>query len=102
MTTAVAAPHEAHVHHGPPRPPAGWRRLLYPGFLRAAWMAPLFWGFGSAIVVLCRWWGGWHPIWKGEIILLVAGLIAAPIGFLAGIGAFDYWARYAICAPTIP
>jgi cytochrome c oxidase subunit 1 len=90
------------VRHGPPPPPRGWRRLLYPGLLRAAWMVPLFFGIGSAIVVLCRWWGGWHPIWFGEIILLVGGLTAAPIGFLAGIGAFDYWVRYSIGAPTTP
>src|ERR671931_2472494 len=103
MTTAVAVEHEVHVaEHGPRRPPHGPRRLLYPGFLRAAWMAPLFFGIGCGIVVLCRWWGGWHPIWKGEIIVLVAALISAPVGFLAGIGAFDYWVRYAIGAPTIP
>ena len=65
-------------------------------------MVPLFFGIGSAIVVLCRWWGGWHPIWFGEIIVLVGALTAAPIGFLAGIGAFDYWVRYAIGAPTEP
>ncbi|MFL5966277.1 MAG: cytochrome c oxidase subunit I [Gaiellaceae bacterium] len=102
--TATAAPvhHEVHEHHGPPPPPRGPRRLLYPGFLRAIWMAALFFGLGSAIVVLCRWWGGWHPIWKGEMIVLVGALVAAPIGFLAGIGSFDYWTRYAVGAPTVP
>src|SRR3989475_4186039 len=100
---SVVERHEAGpVRQGLPPPPGGLRRLLYPGFLRAAWMTPLFFGLGSAIVVLCRWWGGWHPIWFGEIIVLVAALIAAPVGFLAGIGAFDYWARYAIGAPTVP
>src|SRR5213593_3486360 len=101
--TTLAHEHEAQpVRHGPPPPPHGWRRLFYPGLLRAAWLAPLFFGIGSGIVVLCRWWGGWHPIWFGSIIVLVAALIAGPIGFLAGIGAFDYWARYAIGAPTKP
>ncbi len=101
--TTVAEHYEAPaVHHGPPPPPGGWRRLFHPGFLRAAWMTPLFFGIGCGIVVLCRWWGGWHPIWFGEIIVLVAALIAAPIGFLAGIGAFDYWVRYAIGEPTQP
>src|SRR5256884_6789373 len=89
-------------HQGPAPPPRGWRRLLYPGLLRAAWMTPLCFGIGSAIVVLCRWWGGWHPIWFGEVIVLVGALIAGPIGFLAGIGAFDYWVRYAIGSPTKP
>src|SRR5216117_459290 len=100
--TTTATTHEVHVEHGPRRPPTGWRRLLYPGFLRAAWMAPLFFGIGTGIVVLCRWWGGWEPIWFGEIIVLVGGLIAGPVGFLAGIGAFDYWVRYAVGAPTEP
>jgi cytochrome c oxidase subunit I len=49
-----------------------------------------------------RWWGGWHPIWMGEVIVLVGALTALPIGFLAGIGAFDYWVRYAIGSPTRP
>src|SRR5689334_16079880 len=102
MTTIAEHHQDSAAQHGPPRPPHGWRRLLYPGFLRAAWMTPLFFGIGCAIVVLCRWWGGWHPLWKGEIIVLVGGLVAAPIGFLAGIGSFDYWARYAIGAPTVP
>ena len=101
--TSIAAHHEEHsARQGPAPPPGGWRRLLYPGFVRAAWMVPLFFGIGSAIVVLCRWWGGWHPFWLGEIIVLVGALIAAPVGFLAGIGAFDYWVRYAIGAPTEP
>jgi cytochrome c oxidase subunit I len=101
--TSVVEHYEAPaVHHGPPPPPRGLRRLFYPGFLRAAWMTPLFFGIGCGIVVLCRWWGGWHPIWFGEIIVLVAALIAAPIGFLAGIGSFDYWVRYAIGEPTQP
>ncbi len=101
--TTVAETHEVHpVREGLPPPPRGWRRLFYPGFLRAAWMAPLFFGIGCAIVVLCRWWGGWHPIWFGSVIVLVAALTAGPIGFLAGIGAFDYWVRYAIGSPTRP
>ena len=101
--TGIAGEHdEVHVAHGPKPPPRGWRRLLYPGFLRAAWMAPLFFGIGSGIVCLLRWWGGWHPIWFGSIITLVGALVALPIGFLAGIGAFDYWVRYAIGAPTQP
>src|SRR5713226_317421 len=102
VTTIAEQHHEVHVAHGPKRPPGGWRRLLHPGFLRAAWMAPLFFGIGCGFVVLLRWWGGWHPIWFGSIITLVGALVALPIGFLAGIGAFDYWVRYAIGAPTQP
>jgi cytochrome c oxidase subunit 1 len=102
IVTVAAEQELPPVHQGLPPPPRGWRRLVYPGFLRAAWMTPLFFGIGSGIVVLCRWWGGWHPIWFGSIIVLVAALIAGPVGFLAGIGAFDYWTRYAIGAPTRP
>src|SRR5438309_11035406 len=99
MTTVAVEVHP--VRQGLPPPPGGFRRLLYPGFLRAAWMAPLFFGIGCGIVVLCRWWGGWHPIWFGSLLVLVAALVAGPIGFLAGIEAFDYWARYALGALTV-
>jgi cytochrome c oxidase subunit 1 len=102
MSVLVTEPAVHPVREGLPPPPGGWRRLFYPGLLRAAWMVPLFFGLGSGIVVLCRWWGGWHPIWFGSVIVLVAALIAGPIGFLAGIGAFDYWVRYSIGAPTRP
>jgi cytochrome c oxidase subunit 1 len=33
---------------------------------------------------------------------LIVGLITGPLGFLVGLGAFDYWFRWAIGAPTIP
>src|SRR5881296_1531751 len=102
MTTLTHEQEAQPVRQGLPPPPGGSRRLLYPGFLRAAWMVPLFFGIGSAIVVLCRWWGGWHPFWFGEIIVTVAGLITAPLGFLAGIGAFDYWVYYVLGYPTRP
>ena len=69
-----------------------WRRLLLgPGLLRGAWMFVLFGGIGFGIVVLIRWAAGWHPILLTEPLVLVSALVAAPIGFLAGIGAFDYW-----------
>ena len=47
---SVAAEHHGAeaVQHGPKPPPRGWRRLLYPGLLRAVWMAPLFFGIGRA------------------------------------------------------
>src|SRR5205807_1520018 len=98
MTTV--APEHVHEHAARPAP-SGWRRLLAPGWLRVPWMIALFFGIGAGITVLVRWFEGWHPIWKGSIITTVE-LTSVPIGFLAGIGAFDYWARYAIGAPTIP
>jgi cytochrome c oxidase subunit 1 len=76
--------------------------LLRAGWIRAAWMAALFWGIGLGLVLVFRWWAGWDPLFKWDVITVVATLTAAPIGFLAGIGAFDYWVRYAIGSPTEP
>jgi hypothetical protein len=60
---------------------------------------PLFFGIGAGLVVLIRWLEGWHPIWNGSVITTVE-LTTVPLGFLAGIGGFDYWVRYAIGQPT--
>ena len=89
MTTTATA-HDA--QHAPsPTGGGGVRRLLLgPGLLRGAWMFVLFGWIGFGIVVLIRWGAGWHPILLTEPIVLVAALVAAPVGFLAGIGAFDY------------
>ena len=54
-------------------------------------MTPLFFGIGFGIVVGLRSLAGYDPAVDWLIIVTVAGLITAPIGFLAGIGAFDYW-----------
>ena len=97
MTTTATAHDTQHA----PSPTGGWRRLLLgPGLLRGAWMFVLFGGIGFGIVVLIRWGAGWHPILLTEPLVLVSALVAAPIGFLAGIGAFDYWVYYALGGPT--
>jgi cytochrome c oxidase subunit I len=97
--TTTAADHDLHQAPSPPR--GGVRRLLLgPGLLRGAWMFVLFGWIGFGIVVLIRWGAGWHPILLSEPIVLIAALVAAPIGFLAGIGAFDYWVYYALGYPT--
>jgi cytochrome c oxidase subunit 1 len=90
--------------HAPPAPPpTGWRRvLLGPGWLRAAWMTALFFGIGFALVVLIRLWAGYEPVVDWLVITTVAALTAAPIGFLAGLGGFDYWTAYALGQPTRP
>ena len=98
MTTTAATAHD--VHHAP-SPRGVFRRLfLGPGLIRAAWMFVLFGFIGFGIVVLSRWGAGWDPILLNEPIVLVAGLVAAPVGFLAGLGAFDYWVYYALGYPT--
>ena len=94
--------HEHAVHAPPASPPTGWRKLLAPGWLRAPWMTALFFGIGVALVLGIRAIAGWDPLWYWPVILTVAFLTTAPIGFLAGIGAFDYWTRYAIGRPTRP
>ena len=99
----VAHEHAAHGAHGAKPPPTGLRRwLLAPGWLRVPWMTPLFAAIGFGIVVGIRALAGWEPILFWPIIVTVAFLTAAPIGFLAGLGAFDYWVQYAIGAPTEP
>jgi cytochrome c oxidase subunit I len=99
VTSATAVHGE--LHAGPKPPPQGWRRLLAPGWLRVPWVTALFFGIGLGITLLVRWAEGWHPIWDGQVITTVE-LTAAPLGFLVGIGGFDYWARYAIGSPTQP
>ncbi|HKN62706.1 MAG TPA: cytochrome c oxidase subunit I [Gaiellaceae bacterium] len=98
MTTTATA-HDTHLAPGPTG--GGIRRtLLGPGLLRGAWMFLLFGGIGLGIVVLIRWGAGWDPILATEPLVLVAALVSAPVGFLAGIGSFDYWTYYALGYPT--
>jgi cytochrome c oxidase subunit 1 len=99
--TAVSHEHELHPVHVPKPPPRGLRRFTAPGFYRCLWMIPLFFGIGAGITCLVRWLEGWDPIWQGTVMTTVQ-LTAIPIGFLAGIGGFDYWMRYAVGAPSQP
>jgi len=97
----AATLHDAHppapAHHGTAR-----RLLLGPGWIRAAWMFCLFSAIGFGLVVGLRAAAGWHPILDTQIITLVSLLVCGPIGFLAGIGCFDYWVYYALGFPTRP
>src|SRR5205809_1278332 len=65
-------------------------------------MAPLFFGIGFLIVIGLRSIAHYEPLLNWLIVVTVAGLVTAPIGFLAGIGAFDYWVYYALGYPTRP
>ncbi len=101
MTTTVDehAQHETpHGHAGPPR-----RRgiLMRPGYVRAAWCTAAFFLIGMYIVVTLRWLAGWDPVYDWEYIVLIAGMVAAPLGFLLGIGAFDYWLYWISGRPTV-
>src|SRR6187551_3227601 len=75
-----------------PPPTSGHRYLTQPGWLRAIWMTALFFGLGFGLVVFVDW----------QVITVVAILTSAPIGFLAGLGAFDYWVDYALGKATKP
>ncbi len=59
-------------------------------------------GFGLGLVVLVRSLYGYEPLWDWDAIITVGGLVVAPLGFLVGIGCFDYWFRWASGAPTVP
>ena len=55
-----------------------------------------------ALVVAVRAAYGWDPLFNWDAIITVGALVAAPLGFLVGIGCFDYWFRWASGAPTVP
>jgi cytochrome c oxidase subunit 1 len=98
--TTTAPSHASHdAHHGPPR-----RRhwLLAAGWPRAIWMTFAFFGLGFLIVVGLRALLNYEPVVDWHVIIVAAGLTLAPLGFLAGLGGFDYWASYAIGQPTKP
>jgi hypothetical protein len=64
-------------------------------------VTPIFFALGLGLVVLLRWAAGWQPYWKGTVIITVE-LVMVPLGFLAGLGGFDYWLYYASGRPTRP
>jgi cytochrome c oxidase subunit I len=102
MTETAHANHtqQEHVHTG--RPPArGWRRFTHPGWLRVLWLTPLFGFVWLGFTCLIRWAAHWHPIWASGPIVTVS-LVVFPLGFLLGLGGFDYWLYYMSGKPTRP
>ncbi len=100
MSTAVQ-----HEHHPPstgfdPYGPRPRGLLMRAGWIRAAWCTALFYGLGMGIVVLSRWAFGLSPVLNWTVIVLVGALVMAPIGFLLGLGAFDYWLYWISGRPT--
>jgi cytochrome c oxidase subunit I len=101
--TSTTIEHHDGVHaHAPAPPPTGWRRLTAPGWLRVLWMTPLFGALALGLVVGIRALAGWDPVWYWPPIITASFLTAAPIGYLAGIGCFDYWLYYISGRPTRP
>jgi cytochrome c oxidase subunit 1 len=74
--------------------------LMRAGWVRATWCTALFFFIGMYIVVALRWLAGWDPVYDWTIITLVGALVMAPIGFLVGLGAFDYWLYWISGRPT--
>ena len=84
-------------------PPRGkWRRRLTTGgWIRAAWVTPLAFVLATLLVIGCRAWLDYHPLNEFQV-LLTAWMIIVPLGFLIGIGGFDYWFYWASGRPTRP
>src|ERR671933_479673 len=76
-------------------------RLRAPGWYRAALGMLIAGAFGFGLDVLIRALYGYKPLIDGNAIATVC-LISVPFGFLIGLGAFDYWFRWASGAPTVP
>ena len=105
MTDSAVADHvETHNGHGqagPPARPTGIHRFTAPGWWRALWTTPLVGFAGIGITCLIRWAAHWDPVWY-SVPLVTISTVTFPLGFLIGIGAFDYWAYYFSGRPTRP
>jgi cytochrome c oxidase subunit I len=101
--TETTTAHPPAVHHDAPHgPPRKRHWLLAAGWPRAIWMTFAFFGLGFLLVVGLRALLNYEPVVDWHVIIVVAALTLAPLGFLAGLGGFDYWAAYAIGQPTQP
>src|SRR4051794_13289063 len=94
MATATAPVHHAHAPTHTPR-----SRWTGPGWYRA--FLGMFLGFALAfgLVTLLRIALHYDPTIDGTAIATVA-MISIPLGFVVGIGCFDYWFYWAAGNPT--
>src|SRR5688572_22295461 len=80
--------------------PSFFRRMMRPGWIRAAWMTLAGAAFAFGLVVGVRALYGDYVLEEDPLVTVI--LLAAPLAFLVGIGGFDYWFRWCIGAPTRP
>jgi cytochrome c oxidase subunit I len=75
-----------------------------PGWYRAALATVAAAAFGFGLVVLLRSISGLSAFQSEQTGYpqVIVPLITAPLGFLAGIGCFDYWIRWGFGLPTVP
>src|SRR4051794_5126309 len=76
-------------------------KLRAPGWYRALPFLALGIAFSYAITIGLRALFDFEPLLDGEAVLTVS-LIAGPMFFLVGLGAFDYWFAWAAGKPTRP
>ena len=72
-----------------------------PGLYRAALHTVFGVALSYLIIVIFRSWYDLDPLIKGIAVLELA-LFLAPLGFLVGLGAFDYWFYWASGKKTLP
>src|SRR5215210_8059114 len=84
-------------------------KLRAPGFYRAGLFLALGVLFSAALVLGVRSLYGFPTFDGGDLLttkaqnaVLVVSLVAAPLFFLVGLGAFDYWFYWAAGKPTRP
>jgi cytochrome c oxidase subunit 1 len=97
----ATAPPEAHGTHTPAPRRTGVRRLTGAGWLRALWTTPLAFLLATGLVAGARAALGYEPLLATQPYLTTL-MVIVPLGFLIGIGGFDYWARYVSGRPTVP
>src|SRR5947209_11457253 len=98
MATATATHEPAALERRPTRVPLP-PKLRAGGWYRAALMSALGFGFAVGLTALIRFLMHQHPVIEGHAITIVS-LLAVPLFFLVGIGAFDYWLYWVAGRPT--
>jgi cytochrome c oxidase subunit 1 len=107
MTAVSDRGHAPHQVHTPPPGRRHGSRLRAPGFPRAFAFLVLGVLFAAAIILAARAAYGLPIVEDGAVTtatqnaILLVSLIAAPLFWLVGLGAFDYWFRWAAGKPTI-